>query len=144
MMMTAQGADHTAGNLPTYESQGKDAKELVHASLDTQVLTAASDSLGLCIFGRSVSNVKMEFMVNAINDAHGTNLTADFYQQIGIDTLHLENQFNEQAGFVVEDDELPDFFYKEALYPTDSLARFHSKEVKDSANAWWQENLPST
>lgn len=139
MMMTAQGADHTAGNLPTYECDGKDVEELVHASLEAQVLTAAADSLGLCIFGRSVTNEQIDFMVNALNDAHGTSLTAEFYQQLGTDTLRLENTFNRQAGFLEEDDDLPDFFYKEALEPTGKLARFHGSEVKPSAQTWWQQ-----
>lgn len=143
MMMTAQGADHTAGNLPTYESVGKPADELVHASLDMQALTASTDSLGLCIFGRSVTYAQIEFIVNALNDAHGTNLTPEFYRQLGVETLDLENQFNEQAGFVVNDDDLPEFFYKEALKPTNNLARFNGQEVRDSAQKWWQENLPT-
>ena len=82
-------------------------------------------------------------MVNAMNDAHGTSLAPDFYRQLGVETLHLENQFNEQAGFEVHDDDLPDFFYEEALDPTDSLARFHGPEVRDSAQTWWQQNPPS-
>lgn len=140
MMMTAQGADHTAGNLPAYESKGKDIEELVHASLDMQVLCAATDSLGLCIFGRSVTNVKIEFMVNALNDAHGTTLTPDFYTALGVDTLRLENEFNKQAGFASDDDDLPEFFYKEALSPTNNLARFHGAEIKKSADSWWRQH----
>lgn len=143
MMMTAQGADHTAGNLPTYESAGKDVEELVHASLDAQVLTASSDSLGLCIFGRSVTNVQIDFMVNALNDAHGTNLSIEFYKQLGVNTLSLENDFNREAGFDIVDDDLPEFFYTEALTPTNSTARFHGAEVKQSADAWWQLNPPT-
>ncbi len=143
MMMTAQGADHTAGNLPTYESQGKDAEELVHASLEMQALCASTDSLGLCIFGRSVTNVQTEFMVNALNDAHGTALTGDFFRQLGVDTLRYENEFNDLAGFNTDDDELPEFFYREALAPTNKQARFHAAEVKNSANSWWQQNPPA-
>ncbi|OED39080.1 aldehyde ferredoxin oxidoreductase [Chromatiales bacterium (ex Bugula neritina AB1)] len=143
MMMTAQGADHTAGNLPTYECQGKDTEELVHASLDMQAICASTDSLGLCIFGRSVTNVQTEFMVNALNDAHGTSLTADFFRKLGVDTLRYENEFNDQAGFNTDDDELPDFFYEEALAPANKLARFHAPEVRQSASRWWEQNPPS-
>ena len=139
MMMTAQGADHTAGNLPTYESEGKDVEELVRASLGAQVLTAAADSLGLCIFGRSVTNEQIDFMVNALNDAHGTSLKAEFYQELGTDTLRFENEFNRLAGFNVDDDDLPEFFYTEALQPTGKLARFHGSEVNPSAQSWWQQ-----
>ena len=139
MMMTAQGADHTAGNLPTYECDGKDVEELVHASLDMQVVTASADSLGLCIFGRSVTNTQIEFIVNALNDAHGTELKPEFYKAVGTDTLRLENEFNDKAGFNSEDDDLPEFFYSEALHPTGKLARFHGAEVKPSADLWWQQ-----
>ncbi len=140
MMMTAQGADHTAGNLPTYECDGKDADELVHASLDAQAQTATSDSLGLCIFGRSVTNVQIEFIINALNDAHDASLTTDFFRNLGVETLRLENEFNFQAGFAVQDDDLPDFFYKEALEPTNKLAPFNGSDVKRSADGWWQQN----
>ena len=56
----------------------------------------------------------------------------------------MENQFNDAAGFAASDDDLPDFFYSEALAPTNNLARFHGAEVKQSAATWWQQNLPTT
>ena len=139
MMMTAQGADHTTGNLPTYVSKGKDIEELVAASLEIQVSTATADSLGLCIFGRSVTNTHVDFMIDALNDAHGTEIQAEFFDRIGRETLQYENQFNEQAGFNIKDDELPAFFYDEPLEPSNSTARFHSGEVKDSVSRWWQK-----
>ncbi len=144
MMMTAQGADHTAGNLPQYESKGKDVSELVHASLDMQTICATTDSLGLCIFGRSVTNTNTDFIIGALNDAHGITLEEDFFRELGVDCLRMENEFNDAAGFVVDDDELPAFFYSESLQPTDSLARFHSEEVRQSAADWWQANLPKS
>ncbi|MBX2880671.1 MAG: hypothetical protein KTR32_12090 [Granulosicoccus sp.] len=138
MMMTAQGADHTAGNLPSYDSSGKGVDELVALSLDTQVLCAAADSLGLCIFGRSVTNEQLDFMVQAINDAHGVSLPTSFFKELGRDTLALENQFNEAAGFSQQDDELPEFFYSEQLPPSNRNARFHTTEVNEAAERWWQ------
>ena len=78
MMLTAQGADHTAGNLPAFKSADKSTAELVDASLDIQTACAAADSLGLCIFGRSVTNVSAELVIKALNDAHGTDLDTSF------------------------------------------------------------------
>ncbi len=135
MMMTAQGADHTAGNLPQYDCKDKDANELVAASLDMQVNCATVDSLGLCIFGRSVTNTHTDFIINAINDAHGIELPESFFKQLGVETLELENQFNKAAGFTEADDELPAFFYDEALPPSNKAARWHSKEVNETARA---------
>jgi aldehyde:ferredoxin oxidoreductase len=137
MMMTAQGADHTAGNLPSYDSKGKSIDELVAASLDIQVMCAAVDSLGLCVFGRSVTNEQLDFIIQAINDAHGVQLPVSFFKQLGRDTLRLENQFNRAAGFSEADDELPEFFYSEQLPPSDRAARFHTAEVNSAASKWW-------
>ncbi|MFH1604774.1 MAG: aldehyde ferredoxin oxidoreductase C-terminal domain-containing protein [Pseudomonadota bacterium] len=129
MMVTAQGADHTAGNLPVFDCKDKTTEELVEASLGIQAACAAADSLGLCIFGRSVTNVSAELIVTALNDAHGTNFDASFMMTLGMEALKMEWEFNKAAGFTEKDDELPEFFYKEALAPTDKTARHHSAEV---------------
>jgi aldehyde:ferredoxin oxidoreductase len=129
MMVTAQGADHTAGNVPKLKSRDKDVEELMAASLEAQVLSAATDSVGLCIFGRSVTNANVDFLAHAINDAVGSNLEQSFFEAMGRETLRLEAEFNKAAGFTVEDDELPAFFYEEPLQPSDQVARFHAPEV---------------
>ena len=140
MQVTAQGADHTAGNVPAYDSLGKDVDELVDASIRTQIASAAVDSLGLCIFGRSVTNVSLDLITNAINDAIGTSLDAEFFQQLGRDTLNYERRFNEEAGFTAADDDLPGFFYDEPLAPTRRTARFHGQELKVAVDRWWSNN----
>lgn len=137
MMMTAQGADHTVGNLPSYDSKGKTTEELVAVSLEMQVMCAAVDSLGLCVFGRSVTNEHVDFIVQAINDAHGVELEESFFAELGRETLKLENQFNKDAGFSEADDELPEFFYSEQLPPSDRTARFHTADVNSAARQWW-------
>jgi aldehyde:ferredoxin oxidoreductase len=131
MMTTAQGADHTAGNVPRMESFDKELPELMDASLASQIASAAVDSLGMCIFGRSVTNPNVDFLAKAVNDAVGTTLEPNFFQQIGRETLRLEREFNLAAGFTAADDELPTFFYSEPLVPTNRTARFHAAEVHD-------------
>ena len=129
MMLTAQGADHTAGNLPAYDCKGKTTDELVAVSLGAQVSAAAADSLGFCIFGRSVTDTNPQLIVTALNDAHGTQLEESFPKTIGREVLELEWKFNQLAGFTDSDDELPDFFYDEMLAPTGNLARHRAHEV---------------
>ena len=129
MMLTAQGADHTAGNVPAFDCKGKTTEELVAVSLDAQTMTAAADSLGLCIFGRSVTNVSAELVVTALNDAHGTMLDPSFIQTLGREALRMEWEFNRAAGFTEDDDELPKLFYTEPLAPSGKTARHHSVEV---------------
>ncbi len=129
MMATAQGADHTAGNLPRLKTREMDAAAIVEQSLAHQARVAANDSLGLCIFGMSVTNPNTEFLTAAINAAHGTSLTKDFFEELGRDALRLEWEFNKRAGFTEKDDELPEFFYREPLPPTNQVARFHAADV---------------
>jgi aldehyde:ferredoxin oxidoreductase len=140
MMLTAQGADHTAGNVPTMDCKGKQLGELIAASLQSQVNTAAADSLGLCVFGRSVTDTNVELVVNAINDAHGTELEPSFFEILGRETLQLEHAFNRAAGFVDADDALPDFFYDEPLAPSGKSVSFHSNDVRQGMRDWWQRD----
>ncbi len=139
MMSTAQGADHTTGNLPTMDCTGKSTEDLVAASLEIQMLCAAVDSIGLCVFGRSVTNINHPMVVQTINDALGTTLPDTFLKQLGLETLALESAFNEQAGFTIEDDELPKFFYGEALPPTQKQARHHAREVREIRARWLEK-----
>jgi aldehyde:ferredoxin oxidoreductase len=129
MMATAQGADHTAGNLPRLNTREMDLDAIISQSLVVQTNVAATDSLGLCVFGRSVTEPNVAFIIDAINAAHGTSLTPDFWPALGRETLRLEHEFNRRAGFTAKDDELPAFFYSEQLPPTNRVARFHGPEV---------------
>jgi aldehyde:ferredoxin oxidoreductase len=129
MMTTAQGADHTTGNMPRLNTKEMDAAAIMAQSLTAQTNCAATDSLGLCIFGRSVTEPNTEFIANALNAACGTTYTKDFFAELGRETLRLEKEFNERAGFTERDDELPAFFYQEALPPTNRVARFHAADV---------------
>ena len=129
MMVTAQGADHTVGNLPAYDCKDKTTDELVAVSLESQILCAAADSLGLCIFGRSVTNVSLDLIATALNDAHGTSFDASFIKTLGREALRMEWEFNKAAGLTEADDELPEFFYTEALAPSGKTARHRSAAV---------------
>jgi aldehyde:ferredoxin oxidoreductase len=129
MMATAQGADHTAGNLPRLKTREMDLAAIKEQSLAHQARVAANDSLGLCIFGMSVTNPNTQFLTDAINAAHGTSLTPAFFEALGREALKLEWEFNKRAGFTAKDDELPAFFYEEPLPPTNHVARFHGADV---------------
>jgi aldehyde:ferredoxin oxidoreductase len=139
MMVSAQGADHTVGNLPVYECADKDTEHLTAVSMDMQTNSAAADSLGICIFGRRVTNVNQAFIVDAINNALGTDLSTEFFTQLGRETLEMEAQFNEEAGFTREDDELPAFFREEELSPSGKKARHQVDEIHRYRSAWLEE-----
>jgi len=129
MMVTAQGADHTVGNAPTFKSDDKPVKDVVAESLRMQINSAVADSLGLCIFGRTVTDVNLELIARAINDAFDAGVDPAFIKALGLKTLKLEAEFNRRAGFGEADDALPAFFETEALPPTGKKARLIAREV---------------
>ncbi|PZC45963.1 MAG: aldehyde:ferredoxin oxidoreductase [Chloroflexi bacterium] len=134
MMSTAQGADHTAGNLPRLVTQEMSVSEIISQSLAHQTRVAAVDSLGLCVFGGSVTYANLGFLADAINAAHGTDLDEGFFERLGRGALVQEHEFNRRAGFEASDDELPAFFYEESLPPTGRVARIRGADVHDMYN----------
>jgi len=139
MMVTAQGADHTTGNVPAAECKGKSTEELTAMSMEVQVSCAAADSLGLCLFGRSVTGANIQMIIDALNDAHDAGLGPTFMDDLGRETLELEMEFNRQAGFTEADDELPTFFHDEPLVPTGKTARHRSAEVNRCRRGWLEQ-----
>ena len=135
MMITAQGADHTAGNVPGFVCADKSTEEIVAASYEIQWICAAADSLGLCLFGRSVTNESMDFVVEALNQAQGTSFDESFFKSLGAETLKLEWDFNKEAGFTEDDDELPSFFFDEPLEPSGKTQRHKAADVNKAMRA---------
>jgi len=140
MMVTAQGADHTTGNAPTFKSHDKGLAELVDVSMNTQIAFAASDSVGLCLFGRSVTSAQVAFITETLEKAFELTLAPDWFERLGRETLKYEAEFNAAAGFDTADDELPEFFYTEPLAPSGKAARFHAPEVRAAITEWWQQH----
>jgi len=135
MMVTPQGADHTAGNIPAFACDGKTIAELADASYLIQVHSATADSLGFCLFGRSVNNVEQGFIVDAINAALGTEFETAFFEQLGHEAIVLERRFNRAAGFTEDDDALPAFFMEQALPPSNKVGRLEPGAVGRAIDA---------
>ena len=116
MMATAQGADHTAGNLPRLKTREMDLDAIIEPEPRSSRRGSPPTTRSACASSAmSVTNPNTEFLTDAINAAHGTSLTTEFFEALGRDTLRLEREFNRRAGFTAKDDELPAFFYAEPL-----------------------------
>jgi aldehyde:ferredoxin oxidoreductase len=121
------GADHTAGNVVgQYMARKLDPLKpegQVKASRNSQIAMAAMDSIGLCI----LAAVALEApeagaaLLQALSAKIGAELGPDAIPQLGIRTLQAEREFNRKAGFTSKDDRLPEFFYKEALPPHNTV-----------------------
>ncbi|MFT6695781.1 MAG: aldehyde:ferredoxin oxidoreductase, partial [Paracoccaceae bacterium] len=129
MMVTAQGADHTAGNAPSFVSHDKSVREVAAESYRMQINAALADSIGLCIFGRTVTDPNRKLIADAINDAFDAGIDPQWLIDMARDTLRQELEFNLAAGFTETEDELPVFFTDEPLPPTNKSARLVAAEV---------------
>ena len=134
MMVTAQGADHTAGNAPSFVSHDKPVREVAAESYRMQINSALADCFGLCIFGRTVTDPNRKLIADAINDAFDAGIDADWLVDIARETLRLEAKFNRAAGFTEAEDALPAFFSNEPLAPTNRTARLVAAEVNGYLN----------
>ena len=129
------GADHTAGNVIGQYSARRlnplKPEGQVKASLNAQIAMAAADSLGLCIFAAIVleSPEAGEAFLKALSAKLGTPLGPDAIPQLGIRILRAEREFNLKAGFTSKDDRLPEFFYKEALPPHNTVFAITDAEM---------------
>lgn len=123
------GADHTAGNCV----RGKDQhlpEGQVAASLNAQVLMAAYDSLGLCIFLGAAFNPKLDHVRRLVMAREGRELPADYLTRLGKQALRAEWEFNRRAGFTAADDRLPEFMQEEALPPRSLVYDVNRDEVE--------------
>jgi aldehyde:ferredoxin oxidoreductase len=129
MRTSAQGADHTAGNLFLVDCTGKSLEELTQASFAVQINTMIADSLGLCMLARSVNDANRALLAEAIHACVGVRVEPGWFEALAREGLRLERQFNREAGFTEADDDLPSFLADEPLPPSNKVARFTSAEL---------------
>lgn len=129
-MTTPQGADHTAGNVPRENPRERSLEELMDLSFAAQVNAAASDALGLCIFGGSVTYAQKEAAMRAAAQAAGLDEDPgkDGFDRLGREVLAMELAFNRAAG---QPDvlPLPRFMYEEPLPPRGLTARLDPERI---------------
>jgi aldehyde:ferredoxin oxidoreductase len=124
---STMGADHTAGYAVTANILGvggsvdplKPAGQ-IELSRKLQIVTAALDSTGMCLFISFAALDQPETFqafIDMINAFYGLSLTGDDFIELGKSILKNERDFNKAAGFSAEHDRLPGFFKKEQLAP---------------------------
>ncbi len=99
---------HTAGNLDPIEETGKGM-----TSKAVQDMTAAWDAAGLCLF--ATAGMGMEEALPMLMAATGTGYAPFQFLAIGERIFNLQRLFNLKAGLKLEDEKLPERFYKEPL-----------------------------
>lgn len=124
-----QGADHTAGLTVFAHVDHLDPKLAITLSRESQILRAALDSLGLCIFNNSAVAQQPELLLNLLSQVCGVELPNDWLVKLGQRVIQIERAFNRAAGLTAKDDRLPEFFESEPLPPGGSVFDIPNEEL---------------
>ncbi|SDY33540.1 aldehyde ferredoxin oxidoreductase C-terminal domain-containing protein [Tindallia californiensis] len=110
---STMGADHTAGQTVRMPIEHHHAKGQVEASQKAQITNTMHDCIGTCLFLNGALANHPEWLSDMITAIHGITCSYEELLSIAKQTLLLERDFNQRAGFSDQDDHLPEFFYIE-------------------------------
>jgi aldehyde:ferredoxin oxidoreductase len=114
------GGDHTAGNALEMASRmdprGREGQ--VEASRRLQLRAVLLDTMGVCLFIRPAFVKKPELFADLLNARYGWNLTYADVQQMGVQCLAAEEEFNRLAGV---SGDVPEFMRHEPLPPYNTV-----------------------
>lgn len=116
-----QGADHTAGLTIRARVDHLDPKGQAELSRTAQINMAGYDTLGACIFGGFGFASAPGSIRDLLNGRYGWEVGDGVLQELGRETLKLEREFNQAAGFGPADDRLPEWMTTEPLPPLNAV-----------------------
>ena len=127
--MSPMGGDHTAGNAlemaKFMDPRGTEGQ--VEASRRLQIRAALLDTMGVCLFIRPAFVKKPELFAELLNARYGWSLTYDDVQQMGVECLEAEEEFNRQAGI---SGDVPEFMRHEPLPPYNTVFDISKAEMQ--------------
>lgn len=129
-----QGADHTCGLTIRAKVNHLDPKGQVDLSRTGQINMAGYDTLGACIFAGFGFAAAPESIRDLLNARYGWNLDASILQKLGKETLTLEKEFNQRAGFTKKDDRLPEWMRREPIPPHNAVFDVAQEELDNIFN----------
>jgi len=123
---STMGADHTAGHTLT--------ASIDHAKPDFQVQTSMEMQVGACIIdnacclfaGTSLFTPEAYEFAQAV---FGDDISPEFLQNAGIQTIMMEKAFNTKAGITQKEDDLPEFFKVDKTQGTKTVFDVDQKEM---------------
>lgn len=131
---TPMGADHTAGHTAAFRVDHHSPEGQVDVSRESQIIRAAYDTLGLCMFLLSATMAHPDKIIELLNGTLGTNYPPEELTRIGKDCLRMEREFNRRVGFTAALDRLPEFMCKEKLPPFDLVYDVAAEELDQLFN----------
>ncbi len=123
------GADHTAGLTMgrAFDDAGRTAQAYVSNKL--QVAICFSDSM-MCLFAFAHAANNLPLLGELVASLYGGEADFSRVATMGVKTLLTERQYNKMAGMTIEDDRLPEFFYKDKSFATGSKFDINDYELE--------------
>ncbi len=114
------GADHTAGvaMMPNSDQMPRQFRLSMGANMQANMATC--DNI-MCMFGFMGTMGDATILPGLMEGALGGKWDTAKINDIGKETLKLERAFNKAAGFTINDDVLPKFFYDEVAVSTGAI-----------------------
>lgn len=113
-----QGADHTAGLTVFAPVDHKDKTNAIALSRSAQIQRAAYDALGLCVFNLSATGQHPNLIIQMLNFIYQKDLPGSWLDELGMEVIKSEIDFNKQAGLTADDNRIPPYFKNEPIPPT--------------------------
>ncbi len=128
---TPMGADHTAGvmMMPNADLMPKVARVSMSSMMQGNMATC--DNI-MCMYGFMSTMGDPTILPDLFSGAFGGEWDADKITQIGKQTIELEREFNKAAGFTVDDDVLPEFFYTEVAPSSGAIFDLTKEDMADT------------
>jgi len=115
------GADHTAGNAITAQTDHTDPSDKVEISRNLQVFTTVLDILGLCLFSGRAVNLDASVIEEFIQHYLGWKTSFDALREMARGVMKAEREFNRRAGLGDAHDRIPGFMKREPLPPVGTV-----------------------
>jgi aldehyde:ferredoxin oxidoreductase len=134
------GADHTAGNaLETAKTVNPlGIENQVESSRRLQIRAAILDTMGLCLFTRPPFVKRPDLFGLFLRGRYGWDVGYEEVQQMGVDVLETEREFNRRAGVSEEFHDVPEFMREEPLPPRNTVFDIPMTEMQRI----WEIRIP--
>jgi len=134
------GADHTAGNAlpgrpgitPDLNLDSLDPTDKAKISWELQILSTCLDCAFCWLVGASVESI--DVIADLMSAMMGKKVNRKDILDIGEDTLNIEKQFNQKAGFTKRNNRLPMYLKKEKLPPFNTVFDISDEEIDNMVN----------
>jgi aldehyde:ferredoxin oxidoreductase len=125
------GADHTAGvmMMPDSDMMPKQFRLMMGANMQNNMGTCDNFMCMYAFFGTMGDPT---ILPDLMSGAFGGEWDTAKINEIGSETVKLERAFNKAAGFTVEDNALPEFFYEEPAPSTGAIFNLTKEEMSSA------------